>query len=92
VSTKIARKRNQAPTMIRMRPPHRFTAGPDVLKRLSVDACAKAAPTAVTNIRTTIIAAATANVNTDVATLPAMSDCAARPASKGPVQENPAAR
>jgi len=75
-----------------MRPPHLFTAGPAVLNRLRVDACANVAPRAATNIRITIIAAATVNVNTDVATLPAMRDCAARPASSGPVQENPAAR
>ena len=62
------------------------------MNRLRVEAWAKAAPRDVTKRRITIMAAATVNVNTDVVTLPVMRDCAARPASRGPVQEKPAAR
>ena len=74
VPVNIARNRNQTPTAIRMRPPHRLTVGPAVLKRLSVDACANAAPSAAMNKRMTIMVAAMENVKTEVAMLPAMRD------------------
>lgn len=80
------------PTPMRIRPPQRFTAGPDVRKRAAVSADANVAANAVANMSATIIVAAMPNAKTAMAVLPTRSVCAARPASRGPVQPKPAMR
>lgn len=87
---KAARTRNHNPTTIRIRPPHRLTAGALARMVAAMRAFADAMTTASVNIRPTMASAAMAKATIAAEKPPTLSDSAARPARIGPVQPKPA--
>lgn len=82
---------NQNPTAINTYPLHLFTVGPVVRTGLRASAFMNDTATDAVTIRVTKTAAAVVNANT-VCVVPTVRVWAARPASSGPVQPNPASR
>lgn len=82
---------NHAPTAIRTKPLHRFTACPVIrtgrrASALAFDTTTDAVSSRMANTRVVVVNAQIVWV------APTVTVCAARPASSGPVQPNPASR